>query len=200
MSTENITTTAPREVVLEQIGAAVSKLRGAERAATQKLKRVERALRKVDPELEVWTDPLLHVQAVHHAAESTQPAWRNISIGFAPLPRLPQLQRWQKLARVRPFAERWGLVVREEWRADHSDRPLIEQNVSRLRHAPGELRVLAARHLDQLLQRLHEQVSARVEHLPPELIPSAPGKKSKAPKEAAAAGDATAQGAAPAPA
>jgi hypothetical protein len=172
MSSESITHATDIEILLDQLGSAASSLKQADRSALKKIKAVEKSLLKRAPRLEVWTPPLFQDQAKppKSASASTKAMSRSVSLGFAPMDRLPQLENWLETTQWAAVGKSWGLVVREEFRTE-GGKP-ASQRVVRLCKADLSLRIAAAPHLDALVRSIHDEVRTRVERLPPELMPS----------------------------
>jgi hypothetical protein len=190
---ESIARAADLETLLNQVGAVSSRLVRADRSALARIKTVEKALLKRAPRLEVWTAPLLQDSAEPPQGTTAKARVRTVSLGFAPVPRLPQLEAWLEAAQL-PVGKRWGLVVREEYRTEGGKS--ASQRVLRLSRAELSLRVALVPHLDALVRAIHEEVCSRVERLPAELLSDS--TKPVAEKEAAT--EAAPAGAEPAPA
>lgn len=170
MSSRDIQTALDTGVVIHQIGAALTTLKDAERNAAAKMHAIEKALRKLDPGVEVWAGPIVEDVVTASAPEPGAPALeatRQVWIGFARADLLPGFGGWfERRGPWNRLAKVWGLAIREEVRAKSEERPLIRQDVSLLRRAPRESCILAAPHLDQLLRAIHDEVKARVDRLP----------------------------------
>lgn len=202
MSSQSITRTPDSGVVLGQIGAALSKLKAAERFADDKIKQVERALRKLDPGVEVWTPAVVQEQGIQcpGLGEPGQQVSRTVSLGFARVDLMPGLKGWARALPWSKVGKVWGLALREEYRAEGAGQPRLRQDMTLLRKASRELRMLAAPHLDQLLGLIHDELRAHVDHLPPELSPPVTQDQARPSDEPNQEQKAAAAGAEPAPA
>lgn len=173
MSSQSIQSAPDTGVVIHQIGAALTTLKDAERNAAAKIHAVEKALRKLDPGVEVWAGPIVEDLVMASAPEPGGPALegtRKVWLGFARADLIPGFDGWlERRGPWRKLAKVWGLAIREEVRANSKERPLIRQEVTLLRRASRDLCILVAPHLDRLLQSIYEEVKARVDRLPDSL-------------------------------
>jgi hypothetical protein len=130
---------APTELsqLLTKIGAASRVLNGAANEATRRIEEVEQCLLDAEPGVSVWGATLLVERASHQRDEAglAEPAQRVVTLGFA-----------------RSKKDRWGICVREELKVENGLGG--SEELSLLRKADRNLRILALPHLEQLVRQV----------------------------------------------
>jgi hypothetical protein len=180
MISEAVTSVADLQSLLNELGAASSTLRFAERSATDRIGAVEKWLIARAPRLEVWT-PVLYQDLVRPAKSGGKPHQRSVCLGFAQVARVNKLDAWLEAAQLAPVTKHWALVVREDCRTDAGK--AVSTRVLRLKRADLDVRLALSLQLDVLVRRIAAEVQARLQHLPTELLPAHPTLEVKFAKE-----------------
>jgi hypothetical protein len=170
MSSEG-STPADMDTLLDRLRSVSSTLQRAERSALGRIRSVERALFRCAPKIEVWTQALFQDQSRQSKGTAApKTVTRSVSLGFAPISRLPQLEPWLASAQLSGLGKRWRLVIREESRNEGAKQ--TTQRISLLAKADLDLRLALAPHLETLVRAIHDEVRTRVDRLPSQLAPS----------------------------
>jgi len=139
--------------ILERISVAVARLHQISDAATEQVEALEKRLLDIEPGVAVWSAVLLDDDCTFEDEDGTsQVAHRTVTLGFA------------------KTKKKWGIAVREQIKGKAGKQgsdALLSDSINLLRKADRELRVLAAPHLDQLLEDLAGAVESLVDRLAP---------------------------------
>jgi len=134
--------------VLEQIAAASRVLNSAGNDVTHRIEALEESLIEAEPGLSVWGETLLSEEARHYGDD-----------GHAPLP----VRRVVTLGFAKVRREKWGVAVREELTG--RDGTLVYEDITLLRKADRNLRILALPHLEALARKILAALEEQVDGL-----------------------------------
>ena len=134
--------------VLSRIAVASSKLNNAAEEATKTIESLEEQLVEADPGVTVWGEILVAEKTSYQRDESAvaEAAQRVVTLGFTKVKK-----------------KRWGLAVKEEYRGKRD--VVLQEEVTQLRKADRNLRLLALPHLPQLADLIAEELEVHVEAL-----------------------------------
>ncbi len=139
-----------REDLLNKIRAAANRLNDAAEQTTKAVEALERELLDIEPGVTVWSAILQDGDYTFEDDTGSQLAHRTVTLGFA------------------KTKKKWGIAVREQVKGKGSESgadAILHDEVSLLRKADRELRILAAPHLDELMQDILGELEARLERL-----------------------------------
>lgn len=144
--------------LIEEIREMSHRLNEAVDTATDQIEELEKRLGDAEPGVSVWGPVLITEDSVHEAngeGGSSEPAERTVTLGFG---------RAKK---------KWGFAVREVLRnrprPGYADEGVtLHEEVSLLRKADRDLRLLALPHLREVVEAVRDELKRRTAELLPE--------------------------------